>query len=61
MNPRYSIVTDPSSPNALALLDGKTAEIVERGIVADGGRTAWAVAKELRDAMNGAGGREEAA
>lgn len=62
MTRRYDIVTDPANSNALALIDHHHKdEIVERGIVAEGGRTAWAVAKAVRDAMNGAGGHEEAA
>ena len=60
---RYEIVTDTaaSTLDVLAIRDRDTGEIVERGIVAEDGRNAWAVAKGLRDAMNGADGHEEAA
>ena len=60
---RYEIVTDTAAGalDVLAIRDRDTAEIVERGIVAEGGRNVWVVAKGLRDAMNGADGREEAA
>jgi hypothetical protein len=52
MTPRYCIVTDPANVNAVAILDRYTTEIVERGIVAEGGRCAYLVARETRDALN---------
>lgn len=61
MTPRYSIVSDPADTNAVAIIDRCTTEIVERGIVAEGGRCAWLVAKKLRDALNDtsrAGGKD---
>ena len=60
---RYEIVTDTAAGalDVLAIRDRDTGEIVERNIVAEGGRNAWAVAKILRDGLNQVASREEAA
>jgi hypothetical protein len=52
MKPRYLIEVDQTNTDALAVVDTETSKVVERGIKADGGRTAWAIARELRDRLN---------
>jgi hypothetical protein len=57
---RYEIVTDATAGvlDVLAIRERDTGEIVERGIVAEGGRNPWSVARSLRDGLNRAGGRD---
>lgn len=52
MNRKYDVIPDTEKPNALAIIDNDTQEIVERGIVPENGQTAWKIAKDLRDNMN---------
>lgn len=49
---RFGIITDVYDGSALAIIDNETHEIVQRGIVASDGKTAWTNAKHTRDFLN---------
>ncbi len=48
----YDIITDVQTKNGLAIIDNRTNKIVARGILPHAGKSAWKLARELRDSMN---------